>query len=276
MTQKIVGCGIGLRHGHIDEILENKPTIPWLEALSDNYLRQGSVHQDYLFEVASHYPVLLHGVGLSIGATDPLNRDYLNQLKNLADQIDPPWVSDHLCWSSVHGLATHDLIPLPYTQSTIDHVASRIREAQDFLGRELVIENVSSYLQYQDSTMPEWAFISEVVEAADCGMLLDVNNVYVSASNHNFSAEEYLAAIPASRVRQLHLGGHDDRGTHLLDTHGYPVSEPVWSLFEKALKKLGPVPTLVEWDNNLPSLDVLLAEMDKAQRIARNVSEVTQ
>ncbi|PWQ94431.1 DUF692 domain-containing protein [Leucothrix pacifica] len=273
MGQKIMGCGAGLRHAHIEEILKNKPNISWLEALSDNYLREGSVHQEYLFEIASYYPVLLHGVGLSIGAADPLNQNYLSQLKALADRLDPPWVSDHLCWSSVHGLATHDLIPLPYTQSTIHHVASRILDVQDYLGRELVIENVSSYLEYQDSMMPEWEFISEVVEAADCGMLLDVNNVYVSASNHNFSADTYLAAIPAGRVRQLHLGGYDDRGTHLLDTHGYPVSEPVWALFEKALKKLGPVPTLIEWDNNLPTLDVLLAEVEKAKTIMRKVTQ---
>ena len=267
MNHKILGCGIGLRFSHIEQILNERPAIPWLEVLSDNYLVQGSVQQDYLFEVAEHYPLVMHGVGLSIGSVDPLNRDYLRRLKSLADQVNPAWVSDHLCWSAVHGVHNHDLIPLPYTQTTINHVAARIQEAQDFLGRELIIENVSSYLQFKDSVMPEWAFFSEVAEASDCGMLLDINNIYVSAHNHAFEAEDYLTAIPAERVRQLHLAGFEDRGTHLLDTHGYPVSEPVWALYEKALQTLGKVPTLIEWDNNLPSLEVLLAEADKATTI---------
>jgi hypothetical protein len=274
MNQTISGCGIGLRFSHIEQILAERPAIPWLEVLSDNYLVEGSVQQDYLLEVAEHYPLVMHGVGLSLGSVDPLNTDYLKRLKALADQVNPAWISDHLCWSAVHGMHTHDLIPLPYTQATIEHVAARIRDVQDFLGRELMIENVSSYLQYKDSVMPEWAFFSEVAEAADCGMLLDINNIYVSAHNHGFETEKYLSAIPAERVRQLHLAGFEDRGTHLLDTHGSPVSEPVWALYETALQTLGPVPTLIEWDNNIPPLGVLLAEADKATAILKRVGKV--
>ncbi|MCL4161010.1 UNVERIFIED_CONTAM: hypothetical protein GTU68_003864, partial [Idotea baltica] len=257
-------CGIGLRFSHIDQILEERPVIPWLEVLSDNYLIESSVQQDYLFEMANHYPLVMHGVGMSLGSVDPLNTVYLQRLKALADRVNPAWLSDHLCWSSVHGMNTHDLIPLPYTHATINHVAERIRQAQDFLGRELIIENVSSYLQYKDSVMPEWEFFSEVAEAADCGMLLDINNIYVSACNHAFDAEDYLSAIPADRVRQFHLAGFEDRGTHLLDTHGHPVPEPVWELYKKALQTLGPIPSLIEWDNNIPALEVLLAEQGKA------------
>lgn len=275
MYQSISGCGIGLRFSHIDQILTERPAIPWLEVLSDNYLLEGSVQQDYLFEVAQHYPLVMHGVGMSLGSVDPLNMEYLGRLKALADRINPAWISDHLCWSSVHGMNTHDLIPLPYTQSTINHIADRIRRAQDFLGRELIIENVSSYLQYTDSVMPEWEFFSKVVEAADCGMLLDINNIYVSARNHDFTPEDYLNKIPSERVRQLHLAGFEDRGTHLLDTHGHPISEPVWMLFEKALSKLGTIPTLIEWDNNLPELEVLLAEADKASGILQQFKGTT-
>jgi uncharacterized protein (UPF0276 family) len=270
----ILGCGIGLRFSHIDQILNERPAIPWLEVLSDNYLVEGSVQQDYLLEVAEYYPLVMHGVGLSLGSVDPLNMNYLQRLKALADKIDPAWISDHLCWSAVHGVHTHDLIPLPYTQSTIEHVAARIRQVQDFLGREVIIENVSSYLQYKDSVMTEWEFISEVVEKADCGLLLDINNIYVSARNHDFEPETYLYGVPGGRVRQLHLAGFEDRGTHLLDTHGYPISEPVWALYEKALQKLGAVPTLIEWDNNIPSLEILLAEADKATVMLNQASRV--
>ncbi|RVU84321.1 DUF692 domain-containing protein [Leucothrix sargassi] len=274
MDQMISGCGIGLRFSHIEQILKDLPPVPWLEVLSDNYLVEGSVQQDYLFEVAEHYPVTMHGVGLSLGSVDPLNQDYLHRLKTLADKVKPAWISDHLCWSAVHGMHTHDLMPLPYNQSTINHVSERIKQVQDFLGHELIIENVSSYLQYTMSEMPEWEFFSEVAESADCGMLLDINNIYVSGHNHDFDPETYLNAVPASRVRQMHLAGFEDRGTHLLDTHGHPVPEVVWELYDKALQKFGAVPTLIEWDNNIPSLEVLLAEAEKASNMLKLAVEV--
>lgn len=264
MDLAVSGCGIGLRFSHIEQILESHPPVPWLEILSDNYLVEGSVQQDYLLEVADHYPLTMHGVGLSLGSVDPLNTDYLQRLKALADKVKPAWISDHLCWSAVHGMHTHDLMPLPYNQATIDHVSDRIKQVQDYLGYELILENVSSYLQYKMSEMPEWEFFSEVAESADCGMLLDINNIYVSAHNHDFDPDTYLNAVPVSRIRQMHLAGFEDRGTHLLDTHGHPVPEVVWALYEKALQRFGHVPTLIEWDNNIPSLDVLLDEASKA------------
>ncbi len=270
----IKGCGIGLRPQHIDRILAEKPAIPWLEILSDNYLLPGSVQQDYLLEVAAHYPLTFHGVGMSLGSTDPLNAVYFSRLQALIERVKPAWVSDHLCWTAVHGMHTHDLIPLPYTDATVRHVAARIREAQERLECTLVIENVSSYLQYRQSALSEWEFLSAVSDAADCGILLDVNNIYVSARNHGFDASEYLQGIPRARVRQMHLAGYDDRGTHLLDTHGCAVTAPVWDLYAKAVTRFGQIPTLIEWDNEVPALEVLLAEADKARHIQEQHSHV--
>lgn len=267
----ISGCGIGLRFQHIDLILAELPPIPWLEILTDNYLTPGSVQQDYLLEIAGHYPLTLHGVGMSLGSTDPLDDEYFRRVKALLALVNPAWVSDHLCWTSAHGFVSHDLIPLPYTDETVRHVAARIREAQDRLERGLVIENVSSYLQYQQSIMPEWEFLRAVAEEADCGILLDVNNIYVSAHNHAFDPLDYLYAIPAARVRQIHLAGYEDRGTHLLDTHGHPVSDPVWDLYAAAIRHLGATPTLIEWDNDVPTLDSLLAEASKAAKVQADV-----
>lgn len=267
MTVPVKGCGIGLRFQHIDQIVEDKPPIPWLEILTDNYLQPGSVQQDYLSEIAEHYPLTFHGVGMSLGSTDALNADYFSRLKALADRFKPAWISDHLCWSSAHGWVTHDLIPLPYTDETVRHVASRIREAQDRLEYRLVIENVSSYLQYRHSVMTEWEFLTAVAEEADCFLLLDVNNIYVSAYNHQFDALTYIDAIPVQRVKQIHLAGYEDKGTHLLDTHGAAVTDPVWDLYCATIKKLGSVPTLIEWDNQVPELAILLAEAAKASHL---------
>ena len=267
MTQQTHQCGIGLRFEHIDRILAETPPIPWLEVLSDNYLQPDSVQQDYLFAIAEHYPLSFHGVGMSLGSVDPLDDAYFSRLKPLIDRVNPLRVSDHLCWTAVHGQVTHDLIPLPYTEETVRYVAGRIREAQDRLEREIVVENVSSYLQYKQSEMTEWEFFTAIVEAADCGMLLDVNNIYVSAVNHNFDPKDYLDAIPSERVRQIHLAGYEDRGTHLLDTHGHAITEPVWDLYAKAVQKVGMIPTLIEWDNDVPELETLLAEADKAGMI---------
>ncbi|MGB3915926.1 DUF692 domain-containing protein [Thiothrix litoralis] len=267
INHPVSGCGVGLRPQHIDQITDTKPAIPWLEILTDNYLLPGSVQQDYLFEIAEHYPLTFHGVGMSLGSTDPLNSEYFKRVKALVERVNPAWVSDHLCWTSVHGLVTHDLIPLPYTEETIRHAASRIRQAQDMLGRRLVIENVSSYLQYQQSTMSEWDFLCAVAEEADCHILLDVNNIYVSACNHDFAPLDYLNAIPVERVQEIHLAGYEDRGTHLLDTHGYPVSDAVWELYAQAIQRLGAIPTLIEWDNNVPELGTLLTEARKAAEV---------
>lgn len=260
-------CGIGLRFEHIDQVLAEKPAIPWLEVISDNFLKTGSVQQDYLFEVAEHYPLSLHGVGLSLGSVDPLDTHYLQQLKQLAAQVKPLRISDHLCWTAAHGVHSHDLLPLPYTAETITHLTDRIKQVQDTLGCELVVENVSSYLSYQHSTMPEWAFVATLVEQADCGLLLDVNNVHVNAVNHGFSAVDYLAAMPMPRVREIHLAGYTDRGTHLLDTHNQPVSDAVWALYASVIRKHGAFPTLIEWDVDLPPLPVLLAEAHKAETL---------
>lgn len=260
-------CGIGLRFEHIDRILKEVPGIPWLEVLSDNYLQPGSVQQDYLFAVAEHYPLSLHGVGMSLGSVDPFDENYFSRLKTLIQRLNPQRVSDHLCWTAVHGKVTHDLIPLPYTDETVRYVAGRIREAQERIERELVVENVSSYLQYKQSAMTEWEFFSAVVEEADCGLLLDVNNIYVSAINHDFNPLDYLNALPIERIRQIHLAGYEDRGTHLLDTHGHPVTEPVWDLYAKAVQRVGRIPTLIEWDNDVPELETLLAEAAKAGSI---------
>ncbi|MFI0400214.1 MAG: DUF692 domain-containing protein [Thiolinea sp.] len=265
MTQTpISGCGIGLRFQHIDQILAEQPPIPWLEILSDNYLNPGSVQQDYALEIARTYPVTMHGVGMSLGATDPFNDEYFQRLKALADKLQPAWISEHLCWTSAHGFVSHDLLPLPYTEETIQHVVKRIREAQERLERQLVIENVSSYLQYTQSALTEWEFLTAVAEQADCKILLDINNIYVSAFNHNFDPCKYIDSIPVERVQQFHLAGYEDKGTHLLDTHGHAVSDPVWGLYTLALQRFGALPTLIEWDNNIPSLELILAEAQKA------------
>lgn len=267
----IQGTGLGLRFPHIDLILAEKPQIAWFEALTDNYLKQNSIQQQYLLEIAEHYPLVLHGVGMSLGSTDPLNSTYLHNVKVLAKQVNAAWVSDHICWTGVHGITTHDLLPLPYNAETLNHLVKRIQQVQDTLERQLVVENVSSYLQYQYSDMSEWEFLSYLVEEADCKLLLDVNNIYVNSYNHQFDPMEYLNTIPINRVQQIHLAGFEDKGTHLLDTHGQAVHEPVWELYQKALQRFGATPTLIEWDNNLPSFERLVEEANKAQQVFKHV-----
>jgi len=262
----IRGAGIGLRSLHHETILRERPDVPWFEVLVDNYLAQGSVPLDRLQTIRADYPVTFHGVGLSLGSTDPLDARHLRRIKDLIERYEPAWYSDHLCWISAGGDYVHDLLPLPYTEEAAHHVAGRIRQVQDFLGRRILVENVSSYLAYQASALEEWEFLRLVVEEADCDVLLDVNNVYVSARNHGFDPRRYLTAIPPERVRELHLAGYDDRGTHLLDTHGAPVHAPVWELYEAALARFGPVPTLLEWDTDIPSFEVLQAEAARAAR----------
>ncbi len=267
----VQGCGIGLRLDHFEKIEETKPDVPWFEVLSDNYLLEGTMQRDYLRKFRHDYPVTFHGVGMSIGSTEPLNQDYLKRLKQLKEEIQPAWISDHLCWTSAHGVVTHDLIPLPFTQSVVKHIVDRILQVQDFLGEQLVIENVSSYLQFKSTEMSEWDFINEVTRQSDCRLLLDVNNIYVSAQNHHFDAEEYLLAMPAEKVAEMHLAGYEDRGTHLLDTHSRPVTEPVWALFKKAVQHVGDVPVLIEWDNDIPSLERVIQEAHKAQALQQEI-----
>lgn len=268
---KVQGCGIGLRLEHFEDINAQQPKIPWFEILSDNYLIEGTAQRNYLYQLRNNYPVTFHGVGLSIGSTDPLNMDYLKRLKKLKHEVQPAWISDHLCWTSAHGIVTHDLIPLPYTETVVKHIVDRIKQVQDFLGEQIVIENVSSYLQFKSTEMSEWDFINEVIRQSDCRLLLDVNNIYVSAQNHKFDAEEYLFSMPAERVAEIHLAGYEDRGTHLLDTHSRPVTPPVWDLFKKAIQHVGHVPVLIEWDNDIPSLERVIAEADKAKSIQQGV-----
>jgi uncharacterized protein len=219
ITQAPLGFGLGLRTQHFDAVLNTEPDIDWFEVLSENYMVAGGKPRYYLKEIGERYPLVMHGVSLSIGSTDPLNMDYLKALKQLANDVQPQWISDHICWTSIHGVNSHDLLPLPYTEETVKHVAQRIKTVQDFLGRRILMENVSSYLSYQDSSMDEWEFVNAVAEAADCLILLDINNIYVSARNHNFNPLDYLNKINPKRVQQFHLAGHSDYGDYVIDTH---------------------------------------------------------
>ena len=263
-----LGFGLGLRIPHYDEILATRPQVDWFEVLSENYLVPGGKPLYYLERIRANYPVVMHGVSLSIGGTDPLNLDYLKQLKALADRIEPRWISDHLCWTGVGGLNLHDLMPLPYTEEAVQHVASRVKQVQDFLGRRILLENVSSYVTYKQSQLTEWEFLAHIAEQADCLILLDINNIYVSSFNHGFDPEDYLNGIPIERVRQFHLAGHQNCGNYIVDTHDHPIINPVWALYETAVKRFGSVSTMIERDDNIPPLKELLAELNHARIIA--------
>jgi uncharacterized protein (UPF0276 family) len=272
--------GLGLRPQHYVEILDGPAVqgqgrVDWFEAISENYMGQnhvggGGKPLHYVERIRAEYPLVLHGVSLSIGATDPLNIDYLDALKALADRLQPMWLSDHLCWTGAHGRNMHDLLPLPYTEEALAHVAARVDRVQEHLGRALVLENVSSYVEFVHSTMSEWEFIAQLSRRTGCGLLLDVNNIYVSAFNHGFEAQDFLAGIPVDRVRQIHLAGHSNMGTHIIDTHDAPVADPVWRLYADALRRFGPVPTMIERDDNFPPFAELVAELDIARGLARN------
>ncbi len=266
-----MGFGVGLRTKHYGHVLEAQPPVDWFEVISENFMVPGGRPLYVLEQVRERYPIVLHGVSLSIGSTDALDRAYLRQLKALADRFEPAWVSDHLCWTGVGGRNLHDLLPLPYTEEVLTHVVSRVRSVQDALGRSLVLENVSSYLSFRDSAMSEWEFLAAVAEGADCGLLLDVNNVFVSAFNHGFDAHEYLQGVPADRVVQFHLAGHSDHGRYLLDTHDHPIRSEVWDLYEHAVRRFGAASTLIEWDDQIPDFDVLHAEALHAKKIATTV-----
>jgi len=263
---QLSGFGLGLRPPHYEAILNEPHDIDWLEIVTENYLGLGGKPLHYLDRIRAKFPVAMHGVSLSIGSTDPLDRGYLAQVRALADRIEPSWISDHLCWAGVEGVNLHDLLPLPYTEETLAVVVDRLGEVQDALGRRLVLENVSSYLTYRASEMTEWEFLREVAQRADCDILLDINNIYVSSVNHRFNPSTYLQAIPKARVRQFHLAGHSDMGGHLIDTHDAPIIAPVWELYREAVMRFGAVPTMIERDDNIPALNELVAELDQARR----------
>jgi uncharacterized protein len=260
-----LGIGIGLRTVHFGEILAKRPAVDWFEVLSENYMDTGGRPVYVLDQIAERYPVALHGVSLGIGNTDPLNREHLRKLKQLAARTRAHWVSDHLCWTGILGRNTHDLLPMPYTEGALRHTTERVRQVSEFLERPLVLENPSSYVEFAASTMPEWEFLSRLAEDADCGLLLDVNNVYVSSFNHGFDPNVYVDAIPADRVVQYHVAGHTNKGTHIIDTHSDHAIPAVWELYRRAWARTGPTATLYEWDENIPELEVVLAEALKAR-----------
>lgn len=267
-------AGIGLRAPHYRDLLEQVPSVGWIEVHSENYFGLGGAPAHYLERARELYPLSLHGVGLSLGSTDALSRTHLKRLKEVIERYEPWLVSDHLSWSSVDGRYFNDLLPLPYTRDVVAHLAQRIEQAQELLGRQILVENLSSYLCFRDGEMPEWEFVTEVVRRSGCGLLLDINNVYVASVNHGFDARRYVDAIPVSLVQEMHLAGHLERhieGSRLLiDTHNQPVCGAVWDLYERAVRRFGPVPTLIEWDADLPSLPELVAEAHRAEAVLEN------
>jgi uncharacterized protein (UPF0276 family) len=267
LTRPSLGFGLGLRVDHYEDILAARPSVDWFEVLTENYLVGGGKPLDYLMRFRERYPLAMHGVSLSIGSTAPLNLEYLAQVKALAARVEPVWVSDHLCWTGIGGKNTHDLLPLPYTEEALEHVAARVRTVQDILGRRILLENVSSYVTFRDSRLSEWQFLAELAARADCLILLDVNNIYVSAVNHEFDPLTYLAAIPAERVQQIHLAGHENHGDYLVDTHDHPVPDPVWELYAHAVRRFGPVSTMIERDDHIPPLAELCSELEQARAV---------
>ncbi len=261
-----LGFGVGLRTKHFDHILSTHPPVDWFEILSENYMDTGGRPLQVLDHVAAHYPVVLHGVSLSVGSTDPLDFEYLRKLKNLANRINARWVSDHLCWTGVAGLNVHDLLPMPYTDEALRHTAGRVRQIQDFMERPIALENPSTYMEFRTSTWTECEFLAELAREANCGILLDVNNVYVSAFNHGFDPVRYVDHIPSDRVIQIHLAGHTHKGTHILDTHSDYVVDPVWDLYRYVFQKMGGISTLLEWDADIPDFEVVHAEALKARQ----------
>jgi len=264
-----LGIGIGLRVPHYQDILKKKPAIDWFEIVSETFMVDGGKPLEILDMVLEHYPIIQHGVSLYLGSTDPLDWEYLKKLKTLAKRTKTPFLSDHLCWGSVHGSYSHDLLPIPYTFEAVIHTAERIKAVREYLEIPVCVENVSSYAEFNASQMSEWQFLSEVSERADCGILLDVNNIYVSASNHDFNPYDYLHNIPIDRVAQIHIAGHSEYEKYLLDTHSAPVKDEVWGLYAETIKLIGRTNTLLEWDGNIPSVETVHTEALKANRFIK-------
>ena len=263
--------GLGLRPAHYETIMSDKPAVDFFECLTEDFIDQAGEDFLWLEKIRAHYPVSLHGVSLSIGSVDPINHTYLHALKQLIDVIKPIAVSDHFCWTGVNGINLHDLLPLPYTHEAIDHLVSRVQTVQDFLGRQIMLENVSSYAAFSVSEMTEWEFISEVSKRADCFILLDINNIYVNAFNHGFSAEKYLHGVPIDRVKQFHLAGHKDCQTHIIDTHDAEIIDDVWNLYAKAIRRFKNVPVIIERDSNIPPLPELMGELNRAREVSETL-----
>jgi len=268
ITIPSLGFGLGLRREFYETVLQNPQPVDWFEVITENYMVAGGKPLYYLDSIREQYPMVMHGVSLSIGSTDPLNQSYLQQLKTLVQRVKPAWISDHLCWTGQNGINLHDLLPLPYTEEALHHVADRVKQVQDFLGQRILLENVSSYFNYQSSTTTEWDFLRALAEEADCLLLLDINNIYVSARNHGFDPMTYLDAMPENRIQQFHLAGHQDMGNYVVDTHDHPVVDPVWNLYGEALKRFGNVSTMIERDDDIPPLSDLLTELEYARNIA--------
>ena len=266
-----LGFGLGLRPEHYTDILETNPPIDWFEILSENYMVPGGKPLAILDQITERYPVVMHGVSLSIASTQPLNMDYLAALKKLAKRTNPKWISDHLCWTGVHGVNLHDLLPFPYTEEALDHITERVNIVQDVLERPFTLENVSTYVSFTQSEMTEWDFIAELTKRTGCWLLLDVNNVYVSAFNHDYSAEDFINGIPDDRVVQFHMAGHSDHETYIVDTHDAPVRNEVWELYRACLKRFGPVSSIIERDDNIPPLAEMLPELEKLRTIGQEI-----
>lgn len=272
-TPPLSGFGLGLRPQHFPDILEGGQGpddlgVDWFEIISENFFEAGGAPLRNLERVRENFPVVMHGVSLSIGAPEPLDRDYLAKLKALVERIEPALVSDHLCWTGAHNVNLHDLLPLPMTEETIDHVAARVGQVQDYLGRRILLENASTYVTFAADTMAEWEFVSAIADKADCHLLFDVNNVYVSGFNHGFDPLDYLAGVPGERIRQIHLAGHSNNGDHIIDTHDAPVVDPVWDLYGQTIRRFGAIPTMIERDADIPPFKELVAELDHARRVA--------
>lgn len=262
-----LGFGLGLRSSHYAHILDHSPDVDWFEIISENYMDNHGYSMYLLERIAERYPIVMHGVSMSIGSTDPIDMKYLHGLKRLSKRINPQWISDHLCWTGILTRNSHDLLPLSFTEESLEHVVGRIKIVQDVLERPLILENPSSYLTFKQDTFTEWEFIKEMANQADCGILLDVNNIYVSSVNHEFDPIEYLNAIPMERVVQMHIAGHTNCGTHIIDTHDHPVVDEVWKLYHLAQQKAKGASTLLEWDAKIPPFDELLNELNKAKEI---------
>jgi len=266
-----LGYGLGLRSAYYQQILDQSPAVDWFEVVSENFMVRGGKALYYLDAIAERYPLVMHGVSLSIGGSHALDPGYLQQLKLLADRVKPAWISDHLCWSRGNAHQLHDLLPLPYTEESLHYVVDRVRQVQDVLQRPLVLENVSSYVRSAGDKFSEWEFLHALSLLSDCELLLDVNNVYVSSRNHDFDPWTFIQGLPANKIRQLHLAGHSDYGDYVIDTHDHPVSDPVWALYQRTLDYLGPVATLLERDDHFPPFDELFAELQKARELGEGV-----